>query len=300
MFTSLFQLEQKPVTVFSSDDVGAPVLTKDAGSLKTLLKACLVTGYGDKTALGWQMLFESADTLSAAFASTDIKASKCVIKINNSTATSAKISAYQSMTDIDTGVKPIAVDNEYELYATKWKLIGHSRAFILVLNVPAWSGEIIAYPIIFGDLPTQVSRAQHCAVLWTARKANLHQGSVQTTLFRNPNGVLSEVGNMDPQYATCYPFRVQDGGGGYSLTDNYSKFSYSSQSKSLALYDYVMCGLPDNTWTFLPMVQCLSSRQNDIGNLRTINASGIKIRSGDYKNPLSNNDCVVPTDWWYV
>ena len=66
MFTGLFQLEQKPVTVFSSDDADAPILTKDAGSLTTLLKACLITGYGGKTALGWDMAFAIEDQKSAA------------------------------------------------------------------------------------------------------------------------------------------------------------------------------------------------------------------------------------------
>lgn len=46
-----------PVTVYKSDDVGAPVLNGLAGSLCTVLDACLVTGYGAKAAAGWAIQF---------------------------------------------------------------------------------------------------------------------------------------------------------------------------------------------------------------------------------------------------
>ena len=47
-----------PVTLYQSTDTDAPQLANAQGSLKTLLKACLVTGYGDKQPLGWAMPFE--------------------------------------------------------------------------------------------------------------------------------------------------------------------------------------------------------------------------------------------------
>lgn len=50
-----------PVTVYRSTDAGAPQLKAEAGSLKTLLKTCLVSGYGGKQGLGWQMHNESGN-----------------------------------------------------------------------------------------------------------------------------------------------------------------------------------------------------------------------------------------------
>lgn len=41
------------VRVYRWDDASAPVLTGEVGKLTALLKACLVTGYGSKTAAGW-------------------------------------------------------------------------------------------------------------------------------------------------------------------------------------------------------------------------------------------------------
>lgn len=47
-----------PVKVYKSSDQGAPILNfsrRSISDVKTILKACLVTGYGDKQGAGWQM-----------------------------------------------------------------------------------------------------------------------------------------------------------------------------------------------------------------------------------------------------
>ena len=115
-------------------------------------------------------MIESEDKKSAAFASQDPTASKFVFKINNSDVTKAKLSAYQSMTDINTGVKPIAVDNLYDLYASNWRLIGHGKTFVLLLDVAlANTSTTVACPILFGDLPREVKRVEPLCVMWSGR-----------------------------------------------------------------------------------------------------------------------------------
>ena len=43
-----------PATYYSSEDAEAPQLGADlTGGVKTVLKACLVTGYGTKPGAGW-------------------------------------------------------------------------------------------------------------------------------------------------------------------------------------------------------------------------------------------------------
>ena len=49
-----------PVKYYSWQDNQAPQLTNVDGIIKTILKACLVTGYGSKTGAGWTALFEDA------------------------------------------------------------------------------------------------------------------------------------------------------------------------------------------------------------------------------------------------
>ncbi len=55
---SLKQPVQYPVKYYSHADVDAPQLANADGVIKTILKACLVTGYGDQQGAGWESLFE--------------------------------------------------------------------------------------------------------------------------------------------------------------------------------------------------------------------------------------------------
>ncbi|GEM_PF-4265948 len=55
---SLKQPVQYPVKYYSHTDADAPQLADADGIIKTILKACLVTGYGDKEGAGWTSLFE--------------------------------------------------------------------------------------------------------------------------------------------------------------------------------------------------------------------------------------------------
>ena len=49
-----------PVKYYSWQDTQAPQLSNADGAIKTILKACLVTGYGSKAGAGWRASFEDA------------------------------------------------------------------------------------------------------------------------------------------------------------------------------------------------------------------------------------------------
>ena len=85
----MIQTELKPVTVYRSTDTNAPQLTKTAGSLKTVLKACLVEGYGSQPALGWDMPYENG--MKAVFRSKDPKATKTALRVDNAANTYAEV-----------------------------------------------------------------------------------------------------------------------------------------------------------------------------------------------------------------
>lgn len=298
MFTSLFQLEQKPVTVFSASDAGAPALTDGIGSLKTLLKACLVTGYGSKQGLGWQMAFESTDKNSAAFKSADPTASGFYFKIDNSTTGTAKLSAYQAMTDINTGTKPLVVNQTYDLAVSNWMLVGHSKAFILLLDVTV-SGEKVAYPMIFGDLPREKKRVAPVCALWTGRKNTANAGGLQATV-RYPSG---QVGSATTGMASTptYPFVINGGVDSEYLTSFVSRFNFVSYVKSSVLFEPVLVALSDSTWSFLPMLQPMSLPVVDVANLGLISSTVVKAKTGRNGEPVQDNqDCAVPLDWWYA
>lgn len=61
----MIKTTRTPVKLYKWDDEGAPSHQYVEGSIKTILKACLVTGYGEgdqrKEPLGWEIKFEEAN-----------------------------------------------------------------------------------------------------------------------------------------------------------------------------------------------------------------------------------------------
>lgn len=303
MFNSLFQLEQKPVKVYSSSDKNAPVLTEAAGSLKTLLKACLVTGYGDKSPLGFQMKFESEDKNSAVFVSSNVRSSGYHLKVNNSQKV-VKLSCYQNMSSIDDGEKPTVVDRNYHPKTSEWRLVGHDTAFVLLLDItPTNFTDKISLPLLFGDLPRQLKRQVAPCVLWCGFNSisshNQSIGGVQSTLFYKPNGYSNYTSSRGVDSALCYPFVVNNGQAGMNITNSYCRFTHASQSPSSLLHEPILFSLPDGTWSFLPMLQPLSKRAVET-NLALITENCLLARTGISDHSSNNHDCIVPIDWWWA
>ncbi|ABE56516.1 hypothetical protein Sden_3240 [Shewanella denitrificans OS217] len=71
-----------PVTVYRSDDAGAPQFTEGMkpSELINVLKKCLVTGYGSKAAAGWSVAFEDAPTQQIVFRNSTSLASGSFVK----------------------------------------------------------------------------------------------------------------------------------------------------------------------------------------------------------------------------
>lgn len=60
---SLLTPVKYPVKYYSWQDTDAPQLSDADGVIKTILKACLVTGYGSKEGAGWTLLEEDGDMM---------------------------------------------------------------------------------------------------------------------------------------------------------------------------------------------------------------------------------------------
>ena len=149
----MFKTERVPVTLYQSTDEGAPQLTAAAGSLKTILKACLVSGYGQKQALGWEAAFE--DSSYIALRSRHNKASKCWLSIDNQYPRAAEVAGYHEMSGKNTGekkfgeglVKLLPQDNN----TAPWLLVGHERGFCLLVKSSLHAPGYASQPIYFGD-----------------------------------------------------------------------------------------------------------------------------------------------------
>lgn len=151
----LMQTTRKPVKVYLSTDPNAPQITATAGSIKTLLKACLVTGYGDKPALGWEMPFEDGNF--AAFRSQDPTSTQFYLRIENSAPKIFYPRLYFNMSDINTGEWmsntygfPFLANNNQP----PWVLVGHEKAFWLFIKSNTTSNYDHSSWLYFGDFPS--------------------------------------------------------------------------------------------------------------------------------------------------
>ena len=147
-----------PVTLYQSTDTDAPQLANAQGSLKTLLKACLITGYGDKQPLGWAMPFEEDN--KAVFKPTDPKSTQPCLLVDNSQTRFATLQPYNKMTAIHQGTGMFGLGamgfsnlDKFGYFNNqanpKWWLIGHGRAFILMIKLDSYDVSQIFY---FGDV----------------------------------------------------------------------------------------------------------------------------------------------------
>lgn len=130
-----------PVKYYNWQDDQAPQLTDADGVIKTILKACLVTGYGSKAGAGWTALFEDAYRIVLRRPlrtgnPPDIKIENGTFAVNGSNVTRHRIVAQNN---------PNALDDTNELFATnllarggsykEWYCIVTDFAFLLCYQV---------------------------------------------------------------------------------------------------------------------------------------------------------------------
>ena len=147
----MFDTQRVPVKVYRWDDEGAPQVESAAGSIKTILKACLVTGYGEgnkrKDALGWEMAFEK--TQEACFRSTHPKATKWWLGVDDSKygdraryvdlcgllePTSAKAGKVKQKVINSSGFHNFIYKENNDIRDNiKWVVVGNDRAFTLII-----------------------------------------------------------------------------------------------------------------------------------------------------------------------
>ena len=149
----MFQTERVPVTVYRSTDEGAPQLSAAAGSLKTVLKACLTNGYSTKQPLGWEMQYENGH--AACWRSKHNRATGAVLSLDDKGGYGL-MQVFQTASSATAGDKPLVrYSSGYDKFsyfsraaANAWVLVGHARGFVLIL--PTDKNAIVPF-LIFGD-----------------------------------------------------------------------------------------------------------------------------------------------------
>lgn len=93
--------------IYSSQDAGAPQIFRSAGDINTAIKACLITGYGTKSAAGWELLSEDLVAHTLTVRSKNPKSIKSVFVIKDSDInTGPTISGYLGWDEANS--KPIS------------------------------------------------------------------------------------------------------------------------------------------------------------------------------------------------
>lgn len=154
--------------IYRSSDASAPAkLTNTAGTLIAILDACLVNGYGAKSAAGWTKPF-SGTNQAVYRMSTTAPATGFYLNVDDSATTPARITGYEAMTAFNTGTNPFPTSIQVSggLYIPKpsangdWIVIADSRAFYLFHN---FNNNGKWYGMFFGDIyPTNSSDAFNC------------------------------------------------------------------------------------------------------------------------------------------
>lgn len=184
----MFNTERVPVKVYRWDDAGAPKLTTDAGAFKTVLKACLVTGYGEaenhKEPLGWE-IHQETET-AAYFRSKHEKSSKPYLLVNGSSSSyygyvSAKFKVSADLKPhVDNGEVTAEAGNSVNELSCRhrrdWILIGNERGFWLVVGSQyernrsgiGYATTPAATALFFGDFASAAPFDASNAALMTA------------------------------------------------------------------------------------------------------------------------------------
>ena len=154
----------EPVLRFSSTDAGAPQINYNArvaGDVKTVLKACLVVGYGDKSSAGWSIANEVDHV--AEFVSPSAAMSDYRLGIDDtSTSNTTWYYQYQNVR-VDPDNKTITKAPSYILKTSpdnKWDLIVTARGLFFVESFYCTTvNKVLSRMTYFGQLKSAVGSA---------------------------------------------------------------------------------------------------------------------------------------------
>jgi len=166
------------VTLYLSTDASAPTLSGTVGSLVSLLDACLVNGYGSKSAAGWTIAYTATNKR-------DYKqgtgSNGYYLDVDDSgpgagAAREARLRGYETMSALATGTLPFPTTAQSSTFgvvcrksttadstARPWYLIADATCFYLFVD----TGDVAAYSmgVHFGDFFSYSSGDTHNTIL---------------------------------------------------------------------------------------------------------------------------------------
>ena len=142
---------EMPVTLYRSTDDDAPALTK--ANLSLILKACLVTGYGNKPGAGWTMPYEDAAASKRVLAPAKSGELDSYLRVHDQSGVS-RVAAYRQMSDIDNGEAILELATPYKhgqgnQWSGRWAVVASARSVIVWVeggyDSPGRNGMMLYY-----------------------------------------------------------------------------------------------------------------------------------------------------------
>lgn len=125
--------------------------------------------------LGWAKTYTGTNL--AAYKPTDIAASGCLLRIDDTPTTIARARAYEAMTDVNTGTGLTPTDTNVSggLYWPKsatadatargWILAGDGRVFYLMVAYSTTSNQVFGFNHVFGDIAAVKSPDPYACII---------------------------------------------------------------------------------------------------------------------------------------
>lgn len=178
------------VNYYFSTDASAPTLSGTAGTLISVLDACLVNGYGSKSGAGWTKAYSGVN-LAAYRMSTTSPATGFYLRVDDSNATASRLVGYETMLDVNTGTGPFPTSIQFSggLYAIKssgagstarpWVVVAENRSFYIFIlgnQTTFGAGDTWNCTVFFGDIITRKAvDGYNCALIANSSASNNSQ-----------------------------------------------------------------------------------------------------------------------------
>lgn len=175
--------------IYNSLDKGAPQLQAVAGTMCAVLKACLVTGYGDKQGAGWDLIFEDIKANKMAIRSKNPTSLKSVLFVDDNDAGAASVTAYSDWAD-GAGIEQFAsgyfVKRWGSGFTPNWVVLATDKFFYLFVQTEPGRDTMRAMSG-FGDAKSLRTDMAFAALL-AAPTTNYDQSSTGYNYIQTNNG----------------------------------------------------------------------------------------------------------------
>jgi hypothetical protein len=190
------------VTVYASTDGSAPVLTGAVGSLNSLLDACLVSGYGAKSAAGWTKPYTG--TNKAVFRINTTDGTGLYLNVDDSApgaggAREALMTGFETMSSVGTGTGQFPTAGQLALgsapsgavvcrksttadaTARAWTLVASSTFFYLFTETGDFTNPAAPMAFGFGDIFSYKASDAYRTII--IGRNNVNTGAVGSEAF---------------------------------------------------------------------------------------------------------------------